>query len=363
MSTAILSDMHLGAANGSDLLRRPAALHALLEAVTGMDELVLLGDVVELRKLPVARALDAARGPLSALGRVFEGRRVTIVPGNHDHALASSLLESIRLRGDGAELGLETTAPPPPTGLLAAVADMLAPAEVRLAYPGVWVRPDVYATHGHYLDVHHTVPSVERIAIGAMRRYVGGLPQGPLTPWDYEAIVTPVYRITYELAQSNQSNRSGDGAKGSDASVRVWQAARGTGVRKLPALLLGGVAVPTAVAGLNRAGMGPFKADLSGAELRRAALVAMRAVVERLGIEADHVIFGHTHRHGPRPSDKTGWKLPSGTQLMNTGSWVVEPAFLEGRRKSPYWPGHCAVVPDEGPPELLDLLPDLPAPE
>ena len=32
----------------------------------------------------------------------------------------------------------------------------------ELAYPGVWLRPDVYATHGHYVDLHITVPSFER---------------------------------------------------------------------------------------------------------------------------------------------------------------------------------------------------------
>ena len=46
---------------------------------------------------------------------------------------------------------------------------------------------------------------------------------------------------------------------------------------------------------------------------------------------------------------------------MNTGSWIYEPAFL-GRspKESPYWPGHMALVPDEGPPELLRLLDELP---
>ena len=48
-----------------------------------------------------------------------------------------------------------------------------APASVRVAYPGVWVREDVYATHGHYLDCHLTVPTLERLSLGAMSRVLG----------------------------------------------------------------------------------------------------------------------------------------------------------------------------------------------
>ena len=43
--------------------------------------------------------------------------------------------------------------------MLAQLADWAAPARVRVAYPGLWVRPDVYATHGHYLDCHLTMPT------------------------------------------------------------------------------------------------------------------------------------------------------------------------------------------------------------
>jgi predicted phosphodiesterase len=358
VATAIVSDLHLGAARGHDLLRRPAALRALVDALGQMDELVLLGDVVELRKSPLAKALAAATPPLREIGRALAGRRVTIVPGNHDHELAAPLLESIRLRDGTATLALDSTAPPPPTGPLAAVADALAPAEVRVAYPGVWLRPDVYATHGHYLDVHNAAPNVERMAIGAVKRAIGGLPEGRMQPADYEAMVRPVYALTYELAQSSRAGREVSRA---EPSLRVWKAVQRKGVRRVPALLVGGVAVPLVLAGLNRAGVGPpFSADLSGTQMRRAALEAMVTVVSRLGIEADHVIFGHTHRHGPRKGEK-GWDLPGGRRLINTGSWLVERAFLgEKPDDSPYWPGHMAVVPDEGEPRLVRLLDAIP---
>jgi hypothetical protein len=115
------------------------------------------------------------------------------------------------------------------------------------------------------------------------------------------------------------------------------------------------VALPAFVAGLNRVGLGPLKPDLSAVELRRAGLRGMAAVVDRLGVEASHVIFGHTHRSGPHPGD-TGWG-----PLINTGSWIHEPAFLGGSPKdSPYWPGHVALVPDSGPPELVTVVDELP---
>src|SRR5437763_17092413 len=109
---------------------------------------------------------------------------------------------------------------------------------------------------------------------------------------------------------------------------------------RVPALVRG-----AAFGAFNRIGLEPPKAALSAVELRDAGLRGMRMVIDRLGIEADHVIFGHTHRSGPHERDE-GWG-----PLMNTGSWILEPAFL-GRepKQSPYWPGHVAFVSDIGPP-------------
>jgi predicted phosphodiesterase len=363
VTTAIVSDLHLGLAGGRALLGRAAAMEALTAVVAGADELVLLGDLLELRERRLERVLAEAVPTLEELGRAAGGKRVTIVPGNHDHQLAVPLLESLRMRDGGAQLELDTVAEPPAAGPLAAVARALGTAEVLIAYPGVWVRPDVYATHGHYLDVHNTVPTFERIAIGAVQRAMGRLPEGPLTPDDYEAALGPVYALTYALAQAARGERS---VAGSEASVRMWQlvnggsSAGGSFVRRLPGKVIGGVALPAAIGALNLAGLGPLKPDLSAVELRRAGLRGMAEAVGRLGIEADHVVFGHTHRSGPHPRDE-GWDLPGGGRLMNTGSWIHEPAFLgSSPRESPYWPGHVAMVPDEGPPVLLDLLDELP---
>jgi len=115
--------------------------------------------------------------------------------------------------------------------------------------------------------------------------------------------------------------------------------------------------IPGAVAALNRAGLGPFRADLSGPELRRAGLRGMAEALRLLDVEPAHAIFGHTHRSGPWADDGAGdWALPGGGRLLNTGSWVWEPTFVGERgSRSPYWPGTCAIVDDEGAPRLEPL--------
>jgi hypothetical protein len=82
--------------------------------------------------------------------------------------------------------------------------------------------------------------------------------------------------------------------------------------------------------------------------------------VRRLGIEAEHVIFGHSHRAGPLPADDvTEWRTPSGAWLHNSGSWVHEPVFTQAAgTDSPYWPGGAILVEDTGAPQLLRLLAD-----
>ena len=39
---------------------------------------------------------------------------------------------------------------------------------MSVAYPGLRLRPDVYATHGHYLDLPLTVPRIESVVASAM---------------------------------------------------------------------------------------------------------------------------------------------------------------------------------------------------
>ena len=117
---------------------------------------------------------------------------------------------------------------------------------------------------------------------------------------------------------------------------------------------------PVAVAALNRAGLGPLKAEVSTAELRRAGLRAMGEVAARLGLGDSYVVFGHTHRTGPLPGDdESEWHGRLGARLLNTGSWTYASIFLSDTPgESPYWPGGCVLVEDDGPPRVLRLLQD-----
>jgi hypothetical protein len=185
----------------------------------------------------------------------------------------------------------------------------------------------------------------------------GSAAWGSASPEDYERAQAPVYAFLFALAQAGAP---GERLGGASPSARVWQALGGGYGRaaRLRGWLLGTVAVPGAVGVANRLGLGPVRSDLSPGAITRASLAAIGEVVHRLGIEADHLIFGHTHRRGPMRGE-TGWRLESGTRLWNTGSWVYAPGLL-GRTaaESPYWPGTVAVLEDERQPELRHLLDD-----
>ena len=295
-----------------------------------------------------------ARGPLSEIGAALgPAGQVVVLSGNHDHHLVEAWMARRAADGPPAALGTQATVDWRAGEPLSLVAEMLAPAQVSGAYPGLWLRDDVYATHGHYLDLHLTVPSLERLGAGVMRRVVALNPEGPRSAEDYETVLTPLYAWVHAIAQLADADRSRVLHGG---SVRGWQALTGARRRVRGSAIAAGF--PVLVGALNRAGLGPLRAELSGPELRRAGLRALEEVVSRLGIRAAHVIFGHTHRAGPLPAnDAAEWRTAAGAQLVNTGSWVQEPAFLgPDPSQSPYRPGFCVIVEDDAPPRLVNLL-------
>jgi predicted phosphodiesterase len=345
--TAVLSDLHLGTRSRADVLRHPNIRATLFDALAPADEIVLLGDVVELREQPLSDVLEVALPFFDALGEALPGKRITILAGNHDHRVVAEWLEDLRLQD--TQLGLEQRTGPSASRIGAQIAARLPRNEVELAYPGVWLRPGTYAHHGHYIDAHMTVPRLESVAIAATARMAGGMPPAPRIPDDYEAAMTPLYAFAYALAQGNLRSRR---ILGMDLSRKVW--ARIDGRRDISSRALRGVAIPSAVWALNRAGMGPFEAKLTGSTLRRAGLNGMSDLLTALEIDAREVIFGHTHRPGPLPQD-SDWD----PRLFNTGSWLYEPNLLQTTAaESPYWPGTLLFVEDDKPPELRRLLLD-----
>jgi predicted phosphodiesterase len=401
MRTLVVSDLHLGGASGAAVLERPLARQALFETLRDVERLVLLGDVLELRHGPRREAMARARPFFEELGRIFAGREVVVLAGNHDHALIETWRrdrDEARADSEGviaptaarlapsenAPLALEQRmAAAQASSMLGTIAEWAAPARVSAAYPGLWLREDVYATHGHYLDCHLSVPTMECLGIGMTARALGKRTSELASVVDYEGVTAPVYAwidaVARQAATGSALNgkstvrmwralggdregaerrgepAGGDGASGSAGLAGV--AALGPAVRRRA---LAG-AFPVAVAAINRVGLGSFKADISAPGLRRAGLSAMGEVSDRLGLAGAHVIFGHTHRAGPRPSDDAGeWLGRSGARLINTGCWTYDAYFLRGAPgESPYWPGGAVLVDDENlptPPQLLRLL-------
>ena len=188
MRTIVVSDLHVGSAKHADLLRRPELREPLIEAVREADGSVILGDGVELRDRPNATS--------RSWPRVFRDLGEAVGPdGELVIVEATTTTASWRRAGStGLEaepsgfLGLEQFLDPAEAGPLAAtLAQHAAPARVRVAYPGLWLAEGVYAIRRH--DVHTTVPTFERLATGAMARWIVRLPQAGATPDDYEAVL------------------------------------------------------------------------------------------------------------------------------------------------------------------------------
>jgi hypothetical protein len=347
MRTAIVSDLHLGNAFGEDLLRDAEIRRVLLGQLSAADRLVLLGDVLELRELPLATALGSAQPFFEELGEAMADRPVMLVPGNHDHRLAEPLLERQALAHE--PLGLEHRAEP--AGEAASrIAAWLGGSELQIAYPGIWLRDDVYASHGHYMDCHMTLPRLECIAAATTMRTLRPLPDRP-RPADYERVLQPVYGLTYGLAQGGMARRA---ARPSERAWRTISSADGAGRRVRRAALR--AAVPLSIWSINRLLRSNFDPSLSAASISHSGIAAATELAGRLGLDAAHTITGHTHRGGPHEAEAE-WALPGGGRLHNTGSWVFASAFHHpGTPPGPYWPGTITWLDDSGPPRRERLL-------
>jgi hypothetical protein len=347
MRTAIISDLHLGVASDEDVARDHDVRRVLLEEIAGADRLVLLGDVVELRNLPVGPSLDRARPFFEELGEALGDAEVILVPGNHDHRLAEPLLDQLSV--DGARLELEHRRAPD-TGPAAMIDGWLGTARLQVAYPGVWLREDVYATHGHYMDVHLTLPRAECVAAATMVR-LSGPPPNRATPADYEKVLRPLYGFAYGLAQALPIRRRRNGP-----FERAWEVLAGEEQRRTLGTRAARAGFPVAIGGLNRLLRAEFEPDVRPPAIFRSGVEAARELAVRLGIDDVHVINGHTHRGGPLTGEPE-WPLPRGGHLHNTGSWVFASAFHQpGNPPNSYWPGTVTWLEDNEPPRRVQLL-------
>jgi UDP-2,3-diacylglucosamine pyrophosphatase LpxH len=333
--TLVVSDLHIGGRLRHDVLSRPEPLARLLEALEGVDRLVLLGDVVELMQGQPERAMALAEPVLRQIGaRLGAERQAIVVPGNHDAPLVRAWA-----RTQGHRLAPDSAVEPVTTPALARVVSWLAPAQVSVHYPGVWLSDRVWATHGHYLD-RHLLPES---AFGIARGLLGRLPRGGAVPIDYELAGGPSVTQLESLLTKWLPRPLAELVEDMAELVRAATMPR------VPRILL-------------HRRWAPLTAMLLGAQMRRASIPAMARVVHRLGIHADCVVFGHVHRLGPLTADRPGqWTGPGGRpRMVNTGSWVYEPLLLH-RAKSPhpYWPGGAVMLEPGQEPRAVGLLDEL----
>src|SRR5262249_57116986 len=127
--------------------------------------------------------------------------------GNHAQGLVGPWLEARGAHVEPPPLQLEEHPGSSASAATEAIAQWLSPAKLTVAYPGIWLRDDVYATHGHYLDRHTTVPTFERLSAGVMGKIVGAVP-ATAGPDDYERALAPIYAWSYSLAQHGRSDGS-----------------------------------------------------------------------------------------------------------------------------------------------------------
>src|SRR5439155_1347617 len=73
------------------------------------------------------------------------------------------------------------------------LAGWLGEGRTAVAYPGLWLRDDVYATHGHLSDLYSTIPTFERFGAAITSRVVGGELPERATVDDFLCRLEPVY--------------------------------------------------------------------------------------------------------------------------------------------------------------------------
>ncbi len=283
--TLVISDLHLGSALKRDVLQRPVALDALTAAVARVDRLILLGDTIELLEGRPDEAAAAAEPVLRALAAALpEGAEVVVVPGNHDHALIRSWLAT-RIDA-GRPLRPATQVPKSASELLAELCSWLRPARVEVRYPGVWLAPDVYAMHGHYLD--RLLPAALR---GRLRSHDG----------DARSSVDDFERAPGSDAGGTLATLLPDGM-GESVEAAVGQARRA---------LLAGLPALATIPGMREAVSLAALVMEQGLH-RRAAIPAIDEVARRLRLRARWIVFGHIHRRGPLPGDPPALWRPRG---------------------------------------------------
>ena len=291
--TLIVSDLHLGARLGRDVLRRPAALAALLDALDGVRRLVLLGDVVELVEGDPRGALAAAEPVLRAIGAAWApGARSSSCPATTTTRSSAPGCARTPRRPRSSTASSRTTR----RRCSRRSRRSSRPRASRCATRAWWLAPRVWATHGHYLD-RHLMPTT---AYGVARGALGRQPRGDSTPADYDS------RAARRHAAGGPDQRRA--------------AAAAVGVAALDRLIEFAPRVDHADRAAAADRLSWLMARPLGVQMRRASIPAERGGgASASGVDADHLVFGHVHRCGPLAGDEPRqWQGPAGDRRSST---------------------------------------------
>jgi UDP-2,3-diacylglucosamine pyrophosphatase LpxH len=310
----IISDVHFG--SGDDLLCVDGVLDRIEPELAWADEIVINGDLLELVFASLEDAVRAARPFMALVGRHVE--RIHYVVGNHDHHLVSLARDERRLREVLGE------AAPAASGVAAAthlLRSLCPGTEVVAAYPTCELDGMLFM-HGHYIATHGGSAD-HWLMDGLAARLTGAARPERLTVEDYEALITPLYELMYEVANL---------PTGRQAQQRIERL-----LRSAAAITVGPRHASHRLAALMRvASHNHLEGPTAARAAAGSAVAAMQAVCENLDIRPGTVVFGHTHV----PLDAVA--TPDGRyQLFNSGSWVWDRRRRDhdshgGERR---WPG------------------------
>ena len=382
MATAILSDLHLGAAHGDDLLRYPFFCDLLREQLDGIDHVVLLGDILDLRFQQLDIALQIATPFLEMLGDVLskaEHPHVTYIPGNHDHHYASRLIEAEQEQAIDADepYTFKHVVAPRDFFLSRQLARLIGSnVEIKFTYFHDTIDSSegpIFLIHGHYLDLHIDAAPARLLSLLQATIASAGQSVETLSPDLYEAILRPQYELLHWIGQS---------PGGGQIQSRIYERLRGgappsTRLRQIRRAALnraasvgGKVGIALAEMVANRLVKGGLSLTSPAREAQveqtiSAFSLSLEALETYLPTGAAYVIFGHTHRPGPlesidAPEHWTVKMHGQETQVMNSGSWLYDAGKARRPDYRPQrWPGTFILIPDRGQPRLVEVLGNL----
>ncbi len=397
MRALVISDTHLGAWTGEDLLSEDRYLERLLPHLEEIDELILLGDLFDLLFGSIADAFGAASGLLDAVRERMQGKRFVFLAGNHDHRFVvremEDLLEMELATGGAADsLRKEVAAG---QGFRRFLEHRLEGVEIDIRYPA-YMYQDVLLTHGHYLDPHARLagPLGSRLLTRALWAIASGGPEAPKTQGDYESVITLLTEMLYTIAQLPHGTTAERNVFRTQGTIARGVHAVAAPIRALEGLVgwareqrhgpLPAQAAADAVSYADflreqadeaerrtrRSAPGAAQ-DLPGYTLartihagdpRQPALDAIAQVARNLGWDkqAKKIVFAHTHQ----PVEDERVALTGEVRYWNTGSWIYEPdlgshdAYVRYLRHG--WPGTGVVIDsEEEAPRLIAPLANL----